>query len=776
MDTRACGVLLAAFFLVAVNGGCAGSDRAEASRTSAVEVSPELELDPPALGPAAGEQPGAGLVRAGDHYLAVWIDDRASFGLPPSQHRFDLMGARIDPSGAVLDPTGFRIVSGPTFGGAVPCNPDGLCLFVSSGNAFDPQARLIGVRVLGNQVLDPTPLTLTGPGSRLGTVTWDGSAFRLLWATSAGVFMASVGVDGAVSPAVPVQIEDLQSLNANPGLDCGGPRCLITYLQSNGIAFDVMGRMLDADGSAGDEFAIASGFLGHFGLRPFWDGARYWVAVRSDVPPVAEIRLVRVESDGTILDPDGLLVGSNPSVMGFALGHDDTQLVVSWQISSHGVVAEFRSARVTTDGEVLDPGGVPFFITPSPPNGAVVGLSSLACHTESCMLGILHSTNLDSWVRGIRMVGATVVDPEGVVVTASPPGQADAAAAFGMGRYFTVWQDARLSDRGTQLVPLRGAIFSPDMEDFVRFETDQAMSGGFGARPETEPTAAASASSYLVAWTSATIPSIPHVYGEVFDAEGAPIRRTFPVQETNRSESRPSAASSGDGFLVAWERIDLGAVRAIRASRFDTSGTPLPPEHFMITNSGFLPATAFDGTSYLVVWQRPKSATDAVRDLAAARITTDGVILDPAGIVIADTSQVEHSHSVACGGGVCVIAWHSGAAQVRALRITPEGTVLDPGGILLASATKSVAATSVAFDGTGFLVTWQTKSGDLHATEVSPDGVITAPEFVIANEGTALQNPVAASDGAGHRLVLYDRFDPSVDYNVRRVRARVLDP
>jgi hypothetical protein len=61
MDTRQSSVRLAVFMVsVHLNAGCAGSEPAEASRTSAVGVSPELEIDPPDFGPAAGEQPNAG--------------------------------------------------------------------------------------------------------------------------------------------------------------------------------------------------------------------------------------------------------------------------------------------------------------------------------------------------------------------------------------------------------------------------------------------------------------------------------------------------------------------------------------------------------------------------------------------------------------------------------------------------------------------------------------------------------------------------------------------
>jgi hypothetical protein len=767
--------------LCVVGGACARSeeraDRVGGGAAEAIEVSPELELDPPDLVPAPGAQLSGAPIRAGDHYLALWSDERAHFGLKPAARIPQLMAARIDPSGTVLDPTGFPIATDPASTGMVgaSCNPDGLCLILTR-NWFDTQAPIVGVRLLNDQVVGSA--IVSGPAVGLVSVVWDGAVFRLLVVSpSDGAFMRTVGEDGAIGPEVPVAVEEIEDLNAIPRIACGGGRCLLTYFESNGVSFDVMARMLDHDGTFGDAFAISAGPIGSEATAPVWDGARFWVAVKHVIPPV-ELRLVRVEIDGTILDPD-VLVATPPSIDQLALTHDGTQLLVSWQVPLFppgSTVAEVRTARVTPDGDVLDAGGVPFLIPSRAELGLYEFLSGVACHhTAACLMLVVHRDDVDGGsVVGYRLEGAAVVDPDGVLVSASPPGQLDPAVAFGSGRYLAVWRDSRMVPPEPPTVPLRAALFAPAMDEFVPLQLDVTFNAEFRGVPQADPTAAASASSYLVAWSAELPPRKRSVFGEVLGPDGQPIRTTFSIHDTTRLEARPSAASSGDGFLVAWERLDPGTVHAIRASRFDATGAALAPEQFLVTSSGYLPAAAFGGGNYVVVWQRPKSPTNVKRDVAAARVSPAGAVLDPTPIVIADSPAIDHSHSVACGGGVCLVVWHTAPSQLRALRLAPDGTVLDPGGFLIASA-SGVPATSVVFDGTAFLVGWQTKSGDMHGAVISPDGVVTEPAFVIANAATPLQHPVVASDGAGHRFVLYDRFDPSPGHNVRRVRARVLE-
>lgn len=763
-----------------VGVGCASSADPEeltGAAVGAVIVSPELEIDPPDLGPAAGEQATAIFERAGDHTLAIWTDNRATFELNAGAQRREFMGARVDPSGSVLDPTGFRIGPGPVIGGtfAVACNTDGLCLLVISGTAQDPQSRTVGIRILDNQVLDATPIVLSGPGSRQATVAWDGAAFRVLWPVLAGgSFLRTLEADGTLGATMPVPVPELDSFNAAPQIDCGGPRCLLNYRKSNGIDFDVMGRMLDVDGSVSPEFAISAGPISHNPSGAVWDGTSYWIAVEAVVSNPIPVRLLRVEADGTIFDPDGVQVGTTPSVGSIGLRHAGTHLVLSWQVSTTGNVAEVRNARVAFDGDVLDPGGVPFVITTPPGRFEFEVFGGLNCHAESCLFFARHDNGVDSWMRGFRLEGATVVDPEGVIITASPPGQVDPAVAFGSGRYLAVWQDSRLSDRDPLAFRLRGALFSPAMDEFVPFEADPPLDASMRLATQKDPSAAAAKSSYMVAWSAAVPPRKPNIYAEVFGPNGQPIQSTFAVHDTTGLEDHPTVASSGEGYLVAWERLDSSAARVLRASLFDANGVAQAPEQFLVAGSGFLPAAGFDGESYVVVWQRPKSPTDAKRDVVAARVSTEGVVVDPTGIAIADSAAIEHSHSVGCGGGRCLIVWHTAPSQIRALRLAQDGTVLDPGGILVATA-KGVAATSVVFDGSSFVVVWRTNTGDVNGAAVSPTGVVSEAAFAIANEATALQHPIVASDGAGHQLVLYDRHDPSPAYNVRRIRARVMD-
>jgi hypothetical protein len=84
--------------------------------------------------------------------------------------------------------------------------------------------------------------------------------------------------------------------------------------------------------------------------------------------------------------------------------------------------------------------------------------------------------------------------------------------------------------------------------------------------------------------------------------------------------------------------------------------------------------------------------------------------------------------------------------------------------------------TAVTYDGQDFLVSWRMMNGDVRAALVSPEGTVLPPgAFVVAPDTGPPTGLSVVSDGAGHRVVLYDRTDLSPDYRVRRVRYRVIE-
>jgi hypothetical protein len=91
------------------------------------------------------------------------------------------------------------------------------------------------------------------------------------------------------------------------------------------------------------------------------------------------------------------------------------------------------------------------------------------------------------------------------------------------------------------------------------------------------------------------------------------------------------------------------------------------------------PAIASDGTSFLAVWCDGRDGGDVNRtqgDLYAARIDSDGTILDPLGIFVASAYG---PLGVAWNGDAYVVIWSTfNPSAVMAARISPDGRIVDP--------------------------------------------------------------------------------------------------
>ena len=199
------------------------------------------------------------------------------------------------------------------------------------------------------------------------------------------------------------------------------------------------------------------------------------------------------------------------------------------------------------------------------------------------------------------------------------------------------------------------------------------------------------------------------VVGQALGADGQPLSGPVDVDGQLHPDANPFVASSGSEYLVLWDHQESSPPRAVQARRYGPPGSPRSLR-FQVTANGSSPVAAFDGTNYLLVWQRPLSSRESRRDLFAARMTPTGTVLD-ADIPIATLPNIpEDAQSVACGGGVCLIAWRHAGIQVRAVRVGPDGTVLDPTPITI-PVDGPVATTSTTFDGEAFLVAWREETG-----------------------------------------------------------------
>ncbi|MDI7268114.1 MAG: MYXO-CTERM sorting domain-containing protein [Myxococcota bacterium] len=225
----------------------------------------------------------------------------------------------------------------------------------------------------------------------------------------------------------------------------------------------------------------------------------------------------------------------------------------------------------------------------------------------------------------------------------------------------------------------------------------------------------------------------------------------------------------------------------ILGARVTPAGAVLDATPIAISTAEYgqqFPAVAFGATSYLVVWQDWRNAAwweEAYdSDVYAARVTPAGAVLDGAGIAVSTTMGFYESiPAVAFDGTNYLVVWQESWSErdywdIYGTRVTPAGAVLDGAGIAVSTAVGSETAPAVTFDGRTSLVVWRDAAGagDVRAARIETTGVVTDPAGLDVSSTAAGESaPGVAAGPTGRAIVVYET--DSQGYGVPRVRARL---
>jgi hypothetical protein len=246
----------------------------------------------------------------------------------------------------------------------------------------------------------------------------------------------------------------------------------------------------------------------------------------------------------------------------------------------------------------------------------------------------------------------------------------------------------------------------------------------------------------------------------------------------------PALAFDGTNFLVVWEDLRNGA--DIYGTRVTPGGVVLDPAGIAISvaaNYQVVPAVAFDGTNFLVVWQDWRSGSEY--DIYGARLSQAGSVLDPSGIAISIAANGQYVPAVAFDGTNFLVVWfdyRSGSyTDIYGARLSQAGVVLDSSGIAISVAAEDQYFPAVAFDGANFLVVWEDyRSGseyDIYGARVTPGGVVFDSGPVVRQEW-GQRDPALACGSGGQMLLVYRGWAGTVGgkaYNADRIWGK-LDP
>lgn len=207
----------------------------------------------------------------------------------------------------------------------------------------------------------------------------------------------------------------------------------------------------------------------------------------------------------------------------------------------------------------------------------------------------------------------------------------------------------------------------------------------------------------------------------------------------------------GTNYLVVWSERTSGDNK-IHGARIAPNGQNLGvfPITSAIPGTHYNPKIAFDGSNYLVVWSESNTVATG-EDIAGARVSPAGTVLDPGGFSIAKTPLHDRNPDLAFDGSNYLVVWESIEPlggnftnhRIRGTRISKAGTLLDgsasTGGIQINSTTYEKRRPSVTFDGSQFLVAWTVgtavwtvgtydfvPTGSIVGTKVGSNGQVTS--------------------------------------------------
>jgi hypothetical protein len=735
---------------------------------------PRVGPEHPPSRPVERSSPGTAEVPAvafdGTNYLVVWEDTRRVDG------NTDIYGARVTPSGAVLDIGGIPIATGPDRQMAPTVAFGDGTFFVAwtSHPAGSPGSQVVGARVSpAGTPLDPTGFAVS-PSAGLQVqpaAAYGDGVFLVVWSDSASpdaltrLLGRRVNSSGtALGQPIPIGPE--QDRQFDPAVAFGAGTFLATWsdhrLHPGPLGtFDVFAARVSSTGSLLDPSPVAITTAPGDQANPAvaFAGGNFLIAWPDHRSGDSRVFGARVNLAGAVLDPNGIAISVNSSEVRPAIAVQGTGFLVSWY-GSDGMISVF-GARIDRTGRNLDPSN--FVIAP--------GVAE-ATYPRALALGSDGTDAFAVWndprlgpgtvhLFGAGVSPAGVVRGPGALIDRSSNQQRKSAVAFDGTNHLVVWGDNRSGDF-TDIVAVRvsaaGVILDATPIEIA------AGAGGYDINVVFD------GENYLVAWIGNGLQAVRvDRSGRVM---GPPV--SLPTHE---SLSDLAIAFNSTSFLVTWTEYDGRSSIVVRGARLSREGTILDPDGLLIAGSSLQASVASDGQNFLVIWW--DVATGAVR---RSLLRADGTVIGTPGTLIATTTtDVPAEPSVAWNGQRYLVAWTlrqpNGSSDVVGARISATGALQGPAGFPIAALPGDASEPVVVANGS-FLVVWKerrTGRDGLHGTRVNDDGALLDTPSLLLVPGDGRDANLAPGPGATWALT-YTRHVAETPYGVDRVFVRTVAP
>lgn len=452
------------------------------------------------------------LAVSADQAFVTWHDYSASDTGSTSV----IYGARVAADGSVLDPGGQPLSSGDGDASWLDVASDGASFFSvwqTSGSPAAVRGSLVSAD--GDVVVRDKAISDATIGSGLPSVAFDGTGYVVAWASDRED-RSVYGVRVATSGEIRGSETRLSAGSTRSGafgsdrtvLAFNGEKLLLAYM-GVGVQGTLLSPELDIELDAIGLTALpnAQGYP-----QATWDGVNYLVSTVNELSDVSSMTLrgVRIDAQGTVLDPSGLALSSDSPAFGSALASTQQgSALVSWMSPDEAHSQALRS--VSSTGALGE-------AQPFPQTETYSGLALAA--NGSTYLAVLEDV-------AAGKISGYFVDPAGNVgdkLDIADAKEGSGAQVFAAGDGFLVSYRGTDSD-ATQLVSVSvaGVVGTPvtvsEGQVFVRVATNGQHS--------------------LLTWSANDAPTI---YGQRVE-DGALVGERFVISEQ----------SSGFGAAVVWD-------------------------------------------------------------------------------------------------------------------------------------------------------------------------------------------------------------------------------
>ncbi len=610
------------------------------------------------------------------------------------EHNRPLRVARVASDGTVLDPEGVYVADGEWFVAAVQAGAAWVVMWAAwQGAGHELRAARLSADL---QLLDPGGVLVTPEVSepyRIAAAS-DGTDLLLAWTKYVGGVnydIAGALLTGA-NFGTPVQLT-LSSdprYEADPALVHDGGRYILAWSVDGEPYRDLFVTSVSNLGVPESAIAmVASGYT----IAPALARAGDLTLLTYYSTVDRSVGMVRLDDNLMTLDPVGRTLGTEVAVPRVA--SDGTDFLVVWG----GGVSD--GTRIAADGTVLDAAGlriINWAATQSTASVSWRGDGPFFAWREYHEYGAarLVAARLDP--RG------TILDDDGILLADRAGYEAPGIAGTGQ---------------------VAVAVFEDGAVQAVRLGADGTLLDG----------------------------------------------RSLPV---NTARGQPQIDCASDGCLIAWSSLD-----GVHAALMDADGS-VDPGGFVLDAepngvSWSRPDVAHGTDGYLVTWQRQEVGTGI--HILVSRVSTDGVLVDAAAPMVTVPNDYNSSPRVAFAAGRYLLIWNV-MGEIRGLMIDATTGAADGDEFLLGTGRPPDSAyqlNSAHHDVTGhplgFLVVWEASSR-LIGRRFAPDATPLDDEpFSISERGS---DPTAATAPDGTIAIGYGRQIAEVPFLTSRIRARFL--